>query len=202
MHPISLYDSVFLAMMAACFLIRTPLELRNRRIRTVESREGATGKFLLMLVFTGSTTLPLLYFVTHWLDVAAYRVPPLAGGIGIALAILGVGLFWKSHHDLGRQFSPTLEMKESHALVAHGIYSRIRHPMYTALFVVAAAQMLLIGNAIAGPAFLIAFSLLYVTRIDHEEKMMLDHFGPTYADYTLRTNRLLPSLRQSPAHRL
>jgi protein-S-isoprenylcysteine O-methyltransferase Ste14 len=196
MHHLNLFDAVYLAMVFACFLIRTPLEIRNRRIRTTEMREGALGKFLLMLVFTGSATMPLLYFVTHWFDFASYDVPPVAGAIGIALAVPGIYLFWRSHRDLGRQFSPLLEVKEGHALVCDGVYRRIRHPMYTALFMVSAAQAFLIGNAVVGPAFLLAFWLLYVTRVDNEEAMMLAHFGPAYADYTRRTHRLLPSLRR------
>jgi protein-S-isoprenylcysteine O-methyltransferase Ste14 len=90
-------------------------------------------------VFTGSTTLPALYLFTPWFDFAAYTVGMGAGTPGSALAVFGVFLFWKSHRDLGRQFSPTLEVKEAHHLVSHGIYSRIRHPMYTALFAIAAA---------------------------------------------------------------
>jgi protein-S-isoprenylcysteine O-methyltransferase Ste14 len=172
------------------------VELRNKKIRAVESREGAFGKFCLLLVFTGSTTLPLLYLFTPWFDFADYAVGWGAGSQGSVLAVLGVFLFWKSHRDLGRQFSPTLEVKEAHHLVSHGIYSKIRHPMYMALFLVAGAQLLLIGNVVVGPAFLLAFSLLYLSRIDHEEAMMLDHFGPAYADYKARINRLLPSFKR------
>jgi protein-S-isoprenylcysteine O-methyltransferase Ste14 len=87
-------------------------------------------------------------------------------------------------------------MKESHHLVSHGIYSKIRHPMYTAVFIVATAQLFLVGNFIVGPAFLLAFATLYFTRIEHEEKMMLDYFGSAYAEYAQRTNRLLPSFRK------
>jgi protein-S-isoprenylcysteine O-methyltransferase Ste14 len=196
MHHAGMFDVVFLAMFVACFVIRAPLELRNKRIRSVETREGAVGKFCLLLVFTGSTTLPLLYLFTPWFDFADYAVWSAAGGAGAALALLGVFLFWKSHRDLGRQFSATLELKEAHHLVSEGIYRRIRHPMYTAVFAVAGAQLLLIGNAVVGPAFLLAFSILYASRIDHEEDMMLDHFGQAYSDYKARTNRLLPSFRR------
>lgn len=196
MHHAGMFDVVFMVMFVCCFVIRAPLEVRNRKIRAVETREGVFGKFCLLLVFTGSTTLPILYLFTPWLDFADYAVTPAVGGIGAAFAALGLFLFWKSHRDLGRQFSPTLELKEAHHLVSQGVYCRIRHPMYTALFLVAAAQLLLIGNAVVGPAFLLAFSILYASRIEHEEDMMLDHFGQAYADYKARTNRLLPSFRQ------
>jgi protein-S-isoprenylcysteine O-methyltransferase Ste14 len=196
MHHPGMFDGVFIAMFALCFIIRAPLEIRNRTIGTVESRKGALERFCLLLVFTGSTTMPLLYFLTPWFRFADYEVALSRGALGTVLAMAGVFLFWKSHRDLGRQFSPTLELKEAHHLVSHGIYSRIRHPMYTALFLIAAAQLLLIGNAVVAPTFLLAFSLLYFARIDHEEAMMLDHFGGAYADYRARTNRLLPSLRR------
>ena len=196
MHQLSVFDEIFMAMWVCCFFIRVPLELRNKKIKAVESRESGRGKFFLMLVFTGSTTLPVLYLFTPWLGAANYVVSPIAGAIGTALAVIGAFLFWKSHRDLGRQFSPTLEMKEAHRLVVEGIYSRIRHPMYTSAFTISAAQWLLVGNFVAGPAFLIAFAILYFSRIDHEEKMMLDHFGSAYAEYKTRTRRLFPALRR------
>ena len=65
--------------------------------------------------------------------------------------------------------------------------------MYTAIFLNALAQTLLLANFVVGPAFLIAFSILYLSRIEQEEKMMLDHFGAQYEEYQRRTNRLVPS---------
>ena len=196
MHHLGAFDIIFLIMLVCCFAIRAPREYKNKQIKTIESREGAKGKLLLTLVFTGSTTMPLLYLLTPWFDFAGYQVGLAQGGIGCVLAVAGIWLFWKSHRDLGRQFSPTLELREAHTLVSDGIYSRIRHPMYTAVFLNAAAQLCLVGNYVVGPAFLIAFSILYFARINHEEAMMLEHFGSVYADYKQRTNRLLPAWRR------
>jgi protein-S-isoprenylcysteine O-methyltransferase Ste14 len=181
MHHAGMFDVVFLAMFALCLVIRAPLEVRNKTIRAVESREGAFGKFCLLLVLTGSTALPLLYLFTPWFDVADYAVHPGVGGAGAALAVPAIVLFWKSHRNL----------------VSRGIHRWIRHPMYTALFLIAAAQLLLIGNAVVGPAFLLAFSILYASRIEHEDDMVPGHFGQACADCKSRTRRLLPSFRQS-----
>jgi protein-S-isoprenylcysteine O-methyltransferase Ste14 len=147
MHHAGMFDVVFLAMFALCFVIRALLEVSHKRTRAAESREGAFGKFCLLLVLTGSTALPLLYLFTPWFDVADYAVHPGVGGAGAALAVLGIVLFWKSRPDPGRRFAPA-----------------------TALFLVAAAQLLLIGNAVVGPAFLLAYSILYASRIEHEEE--------------------------------
>jgi protein-S-isoprenylcysteine O-methyltransferase Ste14 len=171
MHHTGMFDVVFLAMFAMCFAIRAPLEVRNRKIRAAESREGLFGKFCLLLVFTGSTALPFLYLFTPWFDFADYAVRLDVGGAGTALVAFGVFLFWKSHLALGRQW-------------------------YTALFFLASAQLLLIGNAVVGPAFLVAFSILFASRIEHEEDMMPDHLGQADGEYKARTNRLLPFFRE------
>ncbi|GJI98848.1 farnesyl cysteine carboxyl-methyltransferase [Duganella caerulea] len=193
MRHLTVFDYVFIAMVFVSFLIRFPREYHGKKIKAVESRTNAKEKFCLTLVFTGSVTLPLIYFVSPWLDVANHTVAPVAGWIGSAIAVAGLWLFWRSHADLGRQFSPTLEVKDAHVLVSEGVYKNIRHPMYTGVFLMGLAQLLLFGNWIAGPAFLLAFLVLYNLRIDYEEKMMLDHFGNQYADYQKRTGRLLPS---------
>ena len=152
MHHAGMFDVVFLAMFALCFAIRVPLQIRNRKSRAAGAQEGLFGKFCLLLVFAGSAMLPFLYLCTPWFDFADYAVRLDVGGVGTALALSGVFLFWKSHRALGRQ-------------------------LYTALFLIASAQLLLIGNAVVGPAFIVAFSILYASRIEHEEDLMLDHFG-------------------------
>ena len=68
--------------------------------------------------------------------------------------------------------------------------------MYAAMFLITAAQACLIGNWIAGPVGLIAFTLLYVIRIGHEERMMADAFGEDWSSYAARTGRSLPAARQ------
>ena len=66
--------------------------------------------------------------------------------------------------------------------------------MYTAIFLLAFAQALLLSNWLAGPSCLLAFLLMFVLRIGGEEQMMLKKFGEAYADYRNRTNRLIPHL--------
>ncbi|MTV39595.1 protein-S-isoprenylcysteine O-methyltransferase [Duganella radicis] len=192
MHHLGVFDWIFVAMMVLCFLIRGPWEFRNKQSRAVESRDSGKERFNLLLVFTGSITMPVLYLATPWFDFANYQQSLPQGVLGVAVAAVGVYIFWRSHHDLGRLFSPKLEMKEAHTLVSSGVYSKVRHPMYTAVFLNALAQTLLLANFVVGPAFLIAFSILYFSRIEKEEKMMLDHFGQEYADYQKRTKRLFP----------
>lgn len=196
MHHLGVFDGIFMLMYLLLALIRVPRDNANKRAQHVESRRSATEKLCLLLVFTGSTTMPVLYLFTPWFDFADFTRDPGLGWLGALCAAAGLVLLWMTHRDLGREFSQTLELKAEHRLVTTGLYSRIRHPMYTSLFLIATAQLLLIANAVVGPAFLIAFTILYVARVGNEERMMLDHFGQAYADYCRRTHRLLPALRR------
>ena len=91
----------------------------------------------------------------------------------------------------------TVELREGHELITNGLYARIRHPMYAAIFLFSIAQGLLLANWLAGWGALVAFASLYFARVQSEEKLMLDTFGDEYRDYIRRTGRLFPSLRKS-----
>ena len=107
---------------------------------------------------------------------------------------LAVWLFWRSHADLGRNWSPSLQLREGHALVDRGVYRYSRHPMYASQWLWGAAQALLLPNWIAGWASLISFAPLYLSRVPREEQMMLERFGHEYRGYVRRTGRIFPRL--------
>jgi protein-S-isoprenylcysteine O-methyltransferase Ste14 len=114
--------------------------------------------------------------------------------LGALLAVAALVMFRLTHKALGRNWSVSLQLKDDHKLITNGIYSRIRHPMYTAFWLMALAQALLLPNWIAGLAGIAGFGTLYLLRVRHEEALMLAGFGPEYQAYMDRTGRLLPKL--------
>lgn len=107
----------------------------------------------------------------------------------------GVWLFRRSHADLGRNWSVSLALQSDHQLVSSGVYRRIRHPMYAAFFLLAIGQCLLLPNGVAGPAALLAVTLLYVVRKPREEAMMRERFGEAYRQYQASTGGVMPCVR-------
>ncbi|MEM8984315.1 MAG: protein-S-isoprenylcysteine O-methyltransferase [Pseudomonadota bacterium] len=180
----------------AMTIIRSPHEKANKANTITESRQTATENVLLGLVLLGGSFGPALHLATGVLSVANYSAPITVPIAGVVLNVIGTWLFWRSHADLGRNWSVTLEIRQEHTLIEHGIYQRIRHPMYTAIFFVFAAQALLLQNWIVGPSGLIAFWLMYLIRVPREEAMMQHRFGQQYAEYSARTGRLWPLFRQ------
>ncbi len=89
----------------------------------------------------------------------------------------------------------TLKIREHHTLVSHGPYSRIRHPIYTATLIYAAALGTITANYLLGSMIFIPMVTLVAERLGREEQMMIDQFGDAYRQYMQRTGRLLPRLR-------
>jgi len=150
----------------------------------------------MILAFLGLLVIPLIYLCTSWLDAADYHLPTWAGWVGVAVFAFALWLLWRSHVDLGRNWTVTLQIREGHSLVTGGVFRYIRHPMYAAHGLWGIAQALLLHNWIAGPAFLAAFLPIYLLRVAPEEQMMLEHFGEEYRLYMNRTGRVIPRLRR------
>ena len=56
------------------------------------------------------------------------------------------------------------------------------------------ARLFLLANWVAGISGLIGFAVLFLLRVDKEERMMLENFGPQYRDYMEKTKRIVPYL--------
>lgn len=173
---------------------RHSFEARFKGTESLERRFDRVERVTLMLVGIGVAILPLLFLFSPWLAFADVSLPLWCEVLGGVLMLAGLWLFWRSHADLGRQWSVTLELRKDHALVTQGVYRRIRHPMYTAILLFSTAQGLMLHNALAGWSALATLCVLIALRLPKEEAMLIEHFGQDYRDYMARTGRLLPRL--------
>ena len=185
--------AVILAATVSTMAIRAPHGRRSRTIGVVQSRKNAREVVLLAFAWIGFL-IPLIWVVSPAFSFAEYplRLVPFVGGVVCLIA--GLWWFYRSHADLGANWSVTLEIRENHRLVTHGIYQSVRHPMYLALFVYAMGQALVLPNWVAGPAYLLVVAILYAFRVGPEEKMMLETFGDEYKSYAKKTKRLVPGV--------
>ncbi|HEX6291502.1 MAG TPA: protein-S-isoprenylcysteine O-methyltransferase [Herpetosiphonaceae bacterium] len=193
-----LLKAVYLSGVIAEIVIRLPHERQRRQTTMTDERVTAQERWVLAVLFLGMFFLPVCYSFTPWLDRADYRwsaqARARAGGAGTAILACALWLFWRAHEDLGRNWSPTLQVAEEHALVTDGVYRSIRHPMYASQWLWCVAQSLLLQNWIVGPTSFLFFLPLYLLRVPREEQMMIDHFGDAYRAYMERTGRVVPRI--------
>src|ERR1700694_1282811 len=179
---------------AAWYIIRFPHERRARRTPVAQRRDRVRDKVLLAMSFTGLGLIPLTYVLTGQPRFADYAFQPLQAWLGALVMAAAMVLFYRTHRDLGRAWSVTLEVRDRHTLVTRGIYERLRHPMYAALWLWALAQALLLPNWVAGLSGLVGFGTLFFARVGREERMMLETFGEEYRAYIVRTKRVIPGI--------
>lgn len=193
MHPLVPAALWFLANVVMG-VVRAPHVRLSGTVAVARSCYGAGDVLLVVLSGVGLVVLPLLWALSPRLNCADYPLSPLALLAGVGAYAVGLWLLHRSHVDLGRNWSNTLQVREGHTLVTGGVYARLRHPMYLALLLHGVGQALVLPNAVAGPAFLLAFALLVLSRLGPEERMMREQFGAAYEAYASRAWRLLPGV--------
>lgn len=174
-------------------VIRAPHGQRSREVKVVSSRKGTLEVVMLGFAWIGFL-VPLIWIVSSVFAFADYPLRPVPYATGFVLLVVGLWVFYRSHADLGTNWSITLEMREDHQLITGGIYRRIRHPMYLGLLLYSIGQVLALPNWFAGPSYIATFGPLLLVRLGAEERMMLDAFGEEYEAYAARTKRIVPGI--------
>jgi len=185
--------AVILVGTIAMTVIRLPHMRRSVGVTVVKNRRGPLELALMALVFVG-LFLPLRWVVRPGPAFAEYPLRLIPFTAGTLFIALGLWFLYRSHADLGTNWSTTLKVREKHQLVTQGVYRRIRHPMYLAFLLQGFGQALVVPNWVVGPFFVVAVAVVVLLRVGPEERMMLEEFGEDYEAYMARTTRIVPGL--------
>ena len=187
-----LAKGIFVLALIVWGFLRYPYQRRASKLPVRKTARNLTDSLRIACATLGLGVIPLVYVATGFPGFANYDFVKgfaYAGSVVFALALC---LFFLAHRHLGRNFSVSLDIREGHVLISEGIYALLRHPMYSAFWLWAIAQLLLLPNWFAGFAGIIGFGILYLGRIGQEERLMLDTFGDDYRTYMSRTQRIVP----------
>jgi len=188
------FNVIYLVLFILLVIIRKYYERKYGGERIKVSKGNLVE--IIMLSFVGLGMIaPLVFVFTSWLDFVNYHLPEFIRWAGIILFILVCWLLGRSHADLKKYFSLSLEIKDNHILMKEGVYKYIRHPIYTAHLLWALGQLLLIPNWIAGPPFILFTILLCFYRIPKEEDMMIKQFSEEYRGYMKKTGMIFPKFK-------
>jgi protein-S-isoprenylcysteine O-methyltransferase Ste14 len=114
--------------------------------------------------------------------------------VGFIFVIIGAGIAISARKTLGTNWANAYEyqVKKKQELVTSGIYSLIRHPIYSGLC------LGLIGGELIAQSYLvvIGFALLIggYLQARQEEAILIKHFGSEYSNYMKRTKMFIPFL--------
>ena len=122
----------------------------------------------------------LLYFFVPGVREQPWTILRIAGAM---LAVTAYVLFVTARLQLGKSFSVSPQAK---ALVTHGLYSRIRNPIY--VFV----GVMWFGLIVALRLYrlfvpLVVLLVMQVFRSGRESRVLQERFGQAYLDYRKQT---------------
>jgi protein-S-isoprenylcysteine O-methyltransferase Ste14 len=188
----SIGEILWVVGIVAWYLIRRPFERRAKRVRVVDNRRSSVDLIGLAAALVGQGFVPGLFVSTGAPSAADYPAHAWAIVLGAILFSSGLWLFRRTHKELGKNWSITLEIRDKHKLVNSGPYSLVRHPMYSSFLLLALGQAFLLANWVVGLAGLVGFAVLFFLRVGKEERMMLETFGASYGEYMRMTKRVIP----------
>ncbi len=185
---------VFVMLAIGWYSIRYKYARRSNRTPVVRSDRDLRETALLVISLAGLGLLPFFYVLTGRPHFADYAFRPALAWLGLLFAAGSLILFQLTHRALGRNWSVSLDVRANHRLITDGIYQKVRHPMYSAFWLWAFAQALLLPNWVAGFSGIVGFGVLFFGRVSREERIMLDTFGDQYREYMARTHRIVPRI--------
>lgn len=113
---------------------------------------------------------------------------------GVALVVLGTGLFIWARRTLGANYSGHVSVRSDQKLVQSGPYRFIRHPAYLGYLGMALGISLGYSSLAGVGAIALLFLPSLVYRIDVEERLLSKYFGDSYRVYADVTKRLIPGI--------
>jgi protein-S-isoprenylcysteine O-methyltransferase Ste14 len=131
----------------------------------------------------------------HWLAIYEYSLSEAPqwvwSGAGLVLMLAAMVINRLAAKELGR-FWDRLVIQDEHRLVTSGIYSVVRHPIYTSYILLFFGHMILFQSVWATLLLGAVCTLWFGIRIRIEEAMLLQQFGEEYERYMRQTKRLVP----------
>ena len=198
----NIYETLFFFLLVTTELIRLPYYIQSvrqhRKHQIILSEADVWDRLFFLSVIIGTWGAAFIKIRAEWFAFADFSILPGLNLLGILLYLSGLTLLIHAHHQLKRNWSPSIEINQEQELITSGAYRVIRHPIYAAVWLMVIAQVLLLNNYILGLTGVLSFFLLYNHRVTKEEQMMAVHFGEDFAVYCETTGRLVPNLWMDP----
>lgn len=111
-----------------------------------------------------------------------------------ALMAGSVGLFAWATRAMGRNWSLVARTRDDHALIVTGPFAHVRHPIYSALFLLLPALAIALGHARQLAVTIPLYAFATYLRTAEEERLLRASFGEAYEAYARRVKRFVPGV--------
>lgn len=162
---------------------------------------GRVGHLAVVASFAASFTAPVAALVAGHPAAPGGPTGLVDGGTGAVTLVLGLVLGGigavgtvVAQLQMGESWRVGVDAQEETALVTHGLFARVRNPIFTAMVVGFAGLALLVPNAVAIAGVLLAVVGLQLQVRFVEEPYLCGVHGRHYQRWAARSGRFLPGL--------
>jgi protein-S-isoprenylcysteine O-methyltransferase Ste14 len=156
-------------------------------------RTGNKGEYWFIAQALLITIFPFLpVYRPTWLEINSSHLLYFTWGVVAVLALSALMFLGKGLIDLGKQLTPLPYPKEDGELVQTGIYSLVRHPLYSGLIFLTLSWAIFQMSLTHLFAILIIFIVLNA-KASKEEAWLSEKF-PEYTQYRQKVKKLIPWL--------
>jgi protein-S-isoprenylcysteine O-methyltransferase Ste14 len=113
--------------------------------------------------------------------------------VGIFLALAGLALCRVAQVTIGRSWRVGIDENAKPGLVTNGIYSLIRNPTYSGMYLMCIGVFLVLPTVLIS-YWIIGFYLMMEFQVRCEEEYLERQYGDDFRAYTKRTKRYIPFL--------
>ena len=168
---------------------------KRANYKTVIEEKRRYAIWLNIFICYEVATFFVYIFFPETLGWAALPLPVWLRLTGAGLGVIALMWFVWIHRTLGSNLSVRIRIKEAQYLVTDGPYRWVRHPMYTAFYLLHVAAFLLTANWFIGATWLAGLTVVIFLRVSREEAMLLARFGEAYSSYSENTGPFLPRIK-------
>lgn len=165
-----------------------------RIVARAKREQTATDSRSLQVITAGQGIAFFAAFPLAW--VPALRIAPhhevLVFAIGVALIVAGSLLRRHCWRMLGAAFTGDVRARADQEVVTRGAYRFLRHPSYTAGIILSAGVGVALGSWASAILLAVAAFVVYVYRINVEERALLATIGEPYRRFMTTRKRLIP----------
>lgn len=162
----------------------------SKSVKSGNSSDSGSLKAILI----GMQIVQVTAFVICW--TAFGRFPGWSQVIlfwsGILVLIMGSLLRRHCWRMLGESFTGDVQAREGQVIVTSGAYRFLRHPSYSAGFLMYAGMGLALGSWASTGLLLAGSLLIYTYRMNVEEKTLLNIIGEPYREFMRTRKRVIP----------
>jgi protein-S-isoprenylcysteine O-methyltransferase Ste14 len=188
---------VYLVGLAVVFGLRTWLHRRRTGSTGFHGISGAPWslRWWAGVLFVVALVLGVAALAAAILDIVpAMTVPAPVRGVGLALAVLGLGGVLVAQSGMGASWRIGVDDTERTDLVTGGVFAVVRNPIFTAMVLTQ------LGFTLAVPSWLsVLTTMTLVTAVELQVRLIEEPYlqaahGEHYRRYAARTGRFVPRL--------